>query len=63
MRFEKILLQVRYIGVIMSKIAILDTEISPRRLHCQRFHAYNVCGLGDGMQPEETSHGTVYGRG
>ena len=62
MRFEKILLQVRYIGVIMSKIAILDTEISPRRLHCQRFHAYNVCGLGDGMQPKETSHGTVCAR-
>lgn len=43
----------------MSKIAILDTDISPKHLHCEKFHAYNVCGEEDGKQVSETSHGTI----
>lgn len=43
----------------MSKIAILDTGISPKCLNCGSFHAYNVCGKEDGTQAMETSHGTV----
>ncbi len=46
----------------MSKIAILDTAISPGRLHCQKFHACNICreeGVGEHL---ETSHGTICAR-
>ena len=45
----------------MSKIAILDTAISPKRLHCREFYAYNVCGEGAGPA-RENSHGTVCAR-
>ena len=46
----------------MSKIAILDTGISPKYLHCKKFHAYNVCGKEDGKEVSETSHGTICAR-
>ena len=46
----------------MSKIAILDTDISSRHLHCKKFHAYNVCGGEDGRRASETSHGTICAR-
>ncbi len=46
----------------MSKIAILDTGISPRYLHCKKFHAYNVCGEEYGKDTSETSHGTICAR-
>ena len=45
----------------MSKIAILDTAISPTHLHCQEFHIYNVCG-GDAGPVQENSHGTICAR-
>ena len=45
----------------MSKIAILDTAISPKHLHCQEFHIYNVCG-GDAGSVQENSHGTICAR-
>ena len=46
----------------MSKIAILDTSVSPKHLHCQGFHVYNVCGCREKQNFLERSHGTVCAR-
>ena len=43
----------------MSKIAILDTDISPKYLQCGKFHTYNVCGEENGKWASEASHGTI----
>lgn len=43
----------------MSKIAILDTDISPKHLQCGKFHTYNVCGEKNGKWASEASHGTI----
>ena len=46
----------------MSKIAILDTAVLPKYLHCQGFHVYNVCGCREKQNFLEHSHGTVCAR-
>lgn len=46
----------------MSRIAILDTAVSSKNLHCRKFYAYNIGGGREEENLLETSHGTVCAR-
>lgn len=46
----------------MSKIAILDTGISPRGLHCKTFRSYPVCRREYEEPRGRASHGTICAR-
>ena len=44
----------------MHRVAIIDTAIDSRKLHCQRFESYNVCRRGgEALTGTGISHGTM----
>ena len=44
----------------MHRVAVIDTVIDSRKLHCQRFESYNVCRRGgEALTGTGISHGTM----
>ena len=44
----------------MHRVAVIDTAIDSRKLHCQRFESYNVCRRGgEALTGTGISHGTM----
>lgn len=46
----------------MSRIAILDSEIEPKGLHCSKFESYHICKKEYTAIDSEASHGTKCAR-